>query len=291
MKQFARSASSTETLPNGLGCLLRDVIVVDTNQHLLQIHSVFASGLCQELTSLLLVEQDCKLSCFPGQYMKGSCSGQGTYDGIECVDCPTSCDSGMYMQGQCTGMETVNSVECYPCPAGTYSERSGQGVSSCLPCPIDSYSDPGASTCTSISRGWALQSTTNEYRSGGVLSTMRRRRAVSVTFVKNVQGQNRIHPGVARFDGSASSYIEVQDSDGCQGLPEEGFSVSLWVRLEEQKRSGFIGCFENQQQGALGWFLGTSAAGTSFAFTLRTKSSSEATLLLASNMPIEPRTW
>jgi hypothetical protein len=86
------------------------------------------------------------------------------------------------------------------------------------------------------------------------------------------------HAGVAKFDGVPSHYIVAQD-DGCSGLPLEAFTVSAWVRVDQKQRSAFVGCFENNPQGALGWFLGTSASGESFVFALRSESVGTATLL------------
>jgi hypothetical protein len=223
-------------------------------------------------------EQTCKSSCLPGQYLKGYCDGQGMSDGIHCADCRTACDPGMYLDGECSGMGSVEGVQCYPCPAGTYSVRAGSGISSCVPCTPDSFSDPGSASCVFATRGWPLNSNVNEYSSADSSSGRRAAVSTGVVFVSNIKVQDRTHTGAAKFDGIPSHHITAQETS-CSNLPREAFSVSLWVRVDQKKRSAFIGCFENNQQGARGWFLGTSASAESFVFALRSESAATATLL------------
>jgi hypothetical protein len=239
------------------------------------------------LCHVLFFLQQCRDRCLPGQFINGSCNGLGIFDGVGCGDCRTSCEPGFFLEGACTGKDTVDTTECYPCQAGKFSVRSGSGPSSCQLCPVDSYSDPGSSSCVTVSRGWPLRGNANEYAGGNSLSA---RRAGGITFVSNIQGQNRLHSGVAKFDGDSSRYITAQD-DGCSNLPVEQLSISLWVRMDQRKWSGFASCFLNSQQGAMGWFIGTSASGSSFAYSLRSSSASTATLLTDLSFRIVLGTW
>jgi hypothetical protein len=192
----------------------------------------------------------------------------------------------------CTGLESFNVTQCYPCPAGTYSVRAGSGISSCVPCAVDSFSDPGSASCVFATRGWPLNSNINEYVDTRADASSGRPvpASVGLVFMNNVQVQDRTHAGVVKFDGVPSHHITVEEG-GCSNLPLEAFSVSVWVRVDQLQRSGFIGCFDNDEDGALGWFLGTSASGASFAFALRSETAPTATLLTDLSATILTGRW
>ncbi len=230
-------------------------------------------------------KQSCKSECLPGQYLKGFCDGDEDYDGLKCIDCTASCSSaGMYMEGTCSGLDSTDTVECVPCPAGAYSLRAGQGVSSCIPCQNGTFSDPGSSLCAMPSSCWPLNVNGKAYRSDfGYIGTS----PAGILFQSDTALKRR-HT-FASLSGKMSDYITVQ-AGSCAGLPLQGFSASMWVRVDgEHTRSSFIGCFQKNNADYYGWTLGTTVDGRSFAFGLR--AASTATLIADLQSLIELGTW
>jgi hypothetical protein len=192
------------------------------------------------------------------------------------------------MQGNCSGLSTIDTVLCIPCPAKTFSIRSGTDVSSCIPCPQGTFSDPGSPLCARIVSGWPLNTDTKEYRGHGMYNTPAFTTKAGVRFTTAaVLGRSQ---SFVTLSGGQSDYIVVQEGS-CSGFPLQDFSASVWVRVDEYAKSGFMGCFRTSATGADGWFLGTTANGRSFVFVLRSEGGDGATMIADLDTEIRLGNW
>jgi hypothetical protein len=165
--------------------------------------------------------------------------------------------------------------------SGTYSARSGWGLESCLPCPGGTYSSEGMMICQAPLSCFPLNQQSTSLYSADLFSSG------STSGVTFELAPDMPVPGdsVATFTGSSSQHITFRND--CSGLPVSQLSVTFWVKVKVLSQSFFLGCFGQ----AMGWYVGTSGTGRSFAFVLASAESPVPTLIADEEKLIAASTW